>query len=327
MLSKTCVMAVLVTTWSTAFTYSCRAEDEPQKIELLQVPVEAAFKTALETKSVNQVLEWMSDLEANFMVDRHDVVVRGEFGRELSMGGKARPMLMQHNFRFAQSELGNNVRIISSLQDMMANPGARNLMGVMTDGCVELDTLKLGEKGFRKYRQGPISTMQASEIEGTSGYRPVFHPFRAAVTSVDQVLNAGSQDLEKHSVRKKTIKRIAKQGKTTFVWLEIGGSRASTRRIVAFQNGCPVQVTNWSRLDPVTRRPVAYDTIRTVWKEAGDKWIPVRMYGVRKHKVRPAEFTFTFEWNIGDKVDAELFKADSVGKVEWSGVVKSAVRR
>jgi hypothetical protein len=93
----------------------------------------------------------------------------------------------------------------------------------------------------------------------------------------------------------------------------IGGSKASTRRIVAFEDGYPVQSDNWSRVDKKTGRPVPYDSVYTLWKEREGVKVPVSLKGVRNHKVRPSEMSFDIEWNLGDDVSEDLFDESTLG--------------
>lgn len=141
------------------------------------------------------------------------------------------------------------------------------------------------------------------------------------MTGVDQILCGGATDIFGHSIIRSTIKKLVKVGDRTFVWIEIGNSKLFVNQIVTFEDNCPVQIDQWAGVDAKTNRIVPYETVRTVWSRMnGEERLPVTMYGIRRHKVRPAEFIFRFVWTTGKDVESKLFDPQTVGKTSVSGL-------
>ena len=61
-----------------------------------------------------------------------------------------------------------------------------------------------------------------------------------------------------------------------------------------------------------------WESTRTEWKEFGtDIKLPIKMHGVRTHRVRPGEFYFEFDWLLGENVSEGIFDKETIGKIDF----------
>lgn len=292
------------------------AEESPYKIKPMLLPKSKLFSEVSDKTRID-VGRWMSDLESDFLINDHELSVSGDFSRQMRYKSGPSTMINHVKFRYGSSNLGKDIRIISIIQSLAGNTSINSATGYVTDHTFEVDTLVKGESGWMKHYGQPNLQFERSELAGKWGFRPVFHPFRAIVTSVDQILNGKSLDVSKHSVLKKTVKRVFKQGDLTFVWLEIGGPQTSTKRIITFRDGCPIQCDNWYKIDEKTDKIIPYDSLYMRWVKRGESNLPVVMRGVRRHKVRPAEIDFKIKCRPLGTANPELFKVETLGEVPF----------
>lgn len=303
--------------WQLALIDAMGQDANKQRISVIQLPKVSEFEIGLKAEDARDVGSWMTDLEVAFSVNDYDVWVHGEYGRTYTMrDGAGSTVLNALSFRIARDVSNEKRRIISSEQSLLDNPAIDFGNGTAIDRARGFDLLfDDSEDTVFLRRAGARNTIsgKSREVVEMIPRQVVFHPFRASVTGVDQILNGGGGKISGHSVSRSTAKRIAKRGPLTFVWLEVGGSQASVNQIVAFDKGCPVQVDQWFAIDKITDRIIPYETVRTEWKEVEEQSLPIRVYGVRSHKVRPAEFYFEYEWQWKVGVPAELFTVESLG--------------
>ena len=97
-----------------------------------------------------------------------------------------------------------------------------------------------------------------------------------------------------------------------YVWLDIGDVQASTKRIVTFREGLPIQSTNFRLSD--RDEIVPYETVTTNWTTIGNNKVSSVITGVRSSKNKACDFSFNLDWKFGDKVDPDFFRSADVGK-------------
>lgn len=305
------------------------ASPDRSPLKIIRLPLATEFSDEVDADDLERVGELLQNLEAWFATEDFDLAVKGEFGRTFSSRqGPKRTVLNSLAFRIAVSRDEGKRREITHLQSLLENPIADIgealpsqesplLKAMLIDNGRRVDILqnfRTNSGSLRLNRSRIQRTFELDEMQRVIPHRITFQPCRAALTGVDQILNGGAQSLGLHNLRRNTIKKVAKRNGVTFFWVEIVGKQASVFQIVAFENGLPVQIDQWAKTDESTNRIVLYETVRTQWAEIKpDLNLPVRLEGVRRHAVRPADFSFQCRWRLGEDIDPALFDIESLG--------------
>lgn len=301
------------------FPPTCSAQIAAKQLALIKLPKASEFETQASRDDIGKVVTWMSDLEATFLVDSFDLTVTGEYGRSSAGSrGVGQTLLNSLSFRTARNAENDRWRQISSEQSLLGNPTIDSQSGFVTDRTMSFDLLS-GSHDKQAYlrlgRSRDTFVDEKATILAMVPNQAVFHPFRASVTGVDQILNGHAAKISGHSLLAHTIKRVLKKDKYTFVWVEILGNNSGVNQIVTFDEGYPVQVDHWAGIDEKADSFVTYETTRTVWREhKAGKRLPHQLYGIRNSKSRPAEFYFECDWRWGKDVDEALFNPDTLGE-------------
>lgn len=273
--------------------------------------------TEVDEQDLNDVIDWASNVEAWYITEKHEILASGEYGRTANISNREITFLKSVQFRLAENATREERRVICSQQDLLGNSQLLSSPGMPYHDDQLRDYLLTGEDAF--LGGGPSEALNISLAQAVHLNRgqPVFHPLRACVCGFDQILGGGAMRIDDHAVNRRAIKATHRSGAHlhVLVSLTFGDTAHSVNRIITFADKRPIQWDAFS-VDPQTSEPIVYESTRTVWKDFNKRLkLPVKLYAVRDHRVRPGEMYFELDWLVGDQISEGLFTKETVGQL------------
>ncbi len=307
------VSMILVSVSSVGLVYA--KDDELKRIETsLPQTVKGTHAIAAST-----IARWMNEIEIALSSNDYDFVVSCEFSFQFRKNEVSYVGMDGVNFRWAERHLNNEKRLITTIQPLLGNEAIAKNDGVASDESSQADMLQRGARAllWRMSGGGPPDDIlregPPSDFQLIFKMDRVFHPVRATVVQLSQTLVGESSRLSGHSILKETIQGSVKAGPYVHVLISIGGT---VQMMVTFLDEVPVQTEVWHDVNEKNGEPIVHDVIRSYWREYKKGLrLPIKINGVRQHKVRPCELVANIPWKIGKDVDDVLFDRDSLGWV------------
>ncbi len=285
-----------------------------QTLPSIPLPSHVFFED-VDDAHVRGVSKWASEAEAWCATTSYEVFGKGEFGRSVSVRGATVSLFKAVRFRLAENPPAEGTRIYCFEAHVLGNE-APVPDGVVPQNERVSDYLRIGTTGHRDV--GLNEPVEISEVEVSSIGRglPMFNPIVASHCGVDQTLSGGALESPWTSFDKQCIRGTHQIGGYLFVLLQYGDSNLRVHYMATFLDGYPVQ-WDWVSISKNEDFQV-WESTRTEWKDFGAEIkLPIKMHGVRGHRVRPGEFYFEFDWLLGKNVSEGIFDKETLGKINF----------
>jgi hypothetical protein len=266
---------------------------------------------------LNEVLDWASNVETWCVTEKYEVFASGEYGRKANISNREITFLKSVQFRLAENAIREERRVICAQQDLLGNSQLLSKPGMPYHDDQLRDYLLTGKDGFMGGGSSETVKLPLAQANHLNRGQPAFHPLRACNCGFDQILGGGAMRVDDHAINRRVIKATYRSGVQLHVLisLRVGDTTEFVNRMITFMDKWPVQWDAFS-VDPETSQPIVYESTRTVWKDFDKQLkLPVKLYAVRNHRVRPGEMFFEFDWLVGDQIYEGLFDKETVGKL------------
>lgn len=285
-----------------------------QSLPRIPLPSPVFFE-GVDDSHVRDVTKWANEAEAWCATDRYEVFGKGEFGRVVILRDVSVSLFKAVRFRLAEDPPAERKRIYCFQAHVLGNE-APVPEGMIPQDERASDYLKTGTTVYRVGGSKEAVEIPEFEVARLGRGLPTFNPIVASHCGVDQTLNGGALESPGTSFGKRWIRGTHQIGGYLHVLMEYGDGNLRLNYMATFLDGYPVQ-WDWVSVSKDEKFQV-WESTRTEWKDFGtDIKLPIKMHGVRTHRVRPGEFYFEFDWLLGENVSEGIFDKETIGKIDF----------